>query len=126
MSGNKMLNAWLKHDFGEMIKGESAPSYDIYDEDMEEFDSPYNSVWIVAVDIAGNVSVLEMPNIQGISDLGNTAEVLGIPSFVEDVDPGIYQWTCSYHPHINVENGHVEDWDFTVEKEKLLWSPYND
>lgn len=126
MSGNKMLNAWLKHDFSDMIKSNGNPAYDIYDEDMEEYDSPYNSVWTVAVDIAGNVSVLDMPNIKALSDIGKTAEELGIPPIVDNVEPGIYEWICSYHPHIKVDDGHVEDWNFEVEKEKLLWSPYND
>lgn len=91
-----------------------------------EYDSPHGSVWIVAVDYAGRVTVLDPPNLHpGIMDNGPEAEYLGIPPDVDDMDPGVYRWTCSYHTHIDRESGHVDDYDFEIEESVLLWSPDN-
>lgn len=49
----------------------------------------------------------------------------GLPPDVDDMDPGVYRWMCSYHTHIDRESGHVEDYDFEVEESVLLWSPDN-
>ncbi|QPI18329.1 hypothetical protein POP15_281 [Pectobacterium phage POP15] len=96
------------------------------DEEEPEYDSPNGSVWIVAVDHAGRVSVLETPNIHpALLDNGPEAEYLGLPPDVDDMDPGVYRWTCSYHTHIDRESGHVDDYDFEIEESVLLWSPDN-
>lgn len=86
-----------------------------------EFDSPHGSVWIVAVDYAGRVAVLQAPNIHySFLDNGPEAEYLGLPESVEE-EPGVYRWTCSYHTSTDWESGHVDDWHFEVEKQELLW-----
>lgn len=95
-------------------------------EEEPEYDSPNGSVWIVAVDYAGRVTVLETPNIHpALLDNGPEAEYLGLPPDVDDMDPGVYRWTCSYHTHIDRESGHVDDYDFEIEESVLLWSPDN-
>lgn len=91
-----------------------------------EYDSPNGSVWIVAVDYAGRVTVLETPNIHhAFLENGPEAEYLGLPPDVDEMDPGVYRWTCSYHPHTDWESGKVDDYDFEVEESVLLWSPDN-
>lgn len=91
-----------------------------------EFDSPNGSVWIVAVDISGKVTVLQTPNIHyALLENGPKAEYLGLPSEVDDKDPGVYRWTCNYVTHTDWESGHVDGWDFEVEESVLLWSPDN-
>ncbi|ARB11689.1 hypothetical protein CB7_236 [Pectobacterium phage vB_PatM_CB7] len=97
-------------------------------EDSEpEFDPPDGSVWIVAVDYAGKVTVLDTPNIHdGFLDNGPEAEYLGLPPDVDDLDPGVYRWTCSYHTSTDWESGICDGWDFHVEESVLLWSPHSD
>lgn len=91
-----------------------------------EFDSPNGSVWIVAVDHAGRVSVLETPNIHyALLEGGPEAEYLGLPPEVDDMDPGVYRWTCDYVTHTDWESGHVDGWDFEIRESVLLWSPDN-
>lgn len=86
------------------------------------FDSPQGSVWIVAVDYSGKVTVLQPPNIHySLLDNGPEAEYLGLPESVDDLDPGVYRWTCSYHTHTDWESGKVDDYNFQVEEEELLW-----
>lgn len=89
-----------------------------------EYESPHGSVWIVAVAIGGRVTVLDTPNIhECLIENGPEPEDMGLPDFCEDLDPGIYAWTCSYHQTLDIYDGHVEDWHFEVEDEELLWSP---
>lgn len=96
------------------------------DDEEPEYDSPNGSVWIVAVDHAGRVSVLETPNIHyALLENGPEAEYLGLPPDVDDMDPGVYRWTCSYHTHTDRESGLVDDYDFEIEESVLLWSPDN-
>ncbi len=93
------------------------------DADEMEFESPNGSVWIVAVDIQGLVTILKAPNIHySFFDLGKSAEDIGLPCEVEDVGPGVYRWTCSVNSSKDWETGIVDDYEFEVEKEELLWS----
>lgn len=127
MPKKSLSEAWLDAGIENCLKPpqvDEIQSDDDYDE--PEFDSPNGSVWIVAVDHAGRVSVLETPNIHtAFLDNGPEAEYLGLPPDVDDMDPGIYRWTCSYHPHVDRESGHVDDYEFEVEESVLLWSPDN-
>lgn len=108
----------------EALRDESIQAFD--DEEEPDYDSPNGSVWIVAVDYAGRVTVLETPNIHhSFLDNGPEAEYLGLPPDVDDMDPGVYRWTCSYHTHTDWETGKVDDYDFEVEESVLLWSPDN-
>ncbi|URC22691.1 hypothetical protein KASHIRA_01170 [Serratia phage vB_SmaM-Kashira] len=92
--------------------------------DEPVFDSPHGSIWIVAVDYAGRVSVLQTPNIHySLLDNGPEAEYLGLPESVDDLDPGVYRWKCSYHTSVDWESGHVDGYSFEVEESTLLWSP---
>lgn len=113
----------------EKLKGLSPEEgIDPFEEDEEpEYDSPHGSVWIVAVDYAGRVTVLETPNIHhAFLENGPEAEYLGLPADVDDMDPGVYRWTCSYHASKDWESGVCDGWDFAVEESVLLWSPDND
>lgn len=113
----------------EKFKGSDAPPEEIRiveDGDEPEFDSPNGSVWIVAVDYSGKVTVLGTPNIHyALLENGPEAEYLGLPPDVDDIDPGVYRWTCSYHTSTDPESGHVDDFSFEVEESILLWSPEN-
>lgn len=121
--------SWKKNQLGaeavirHLSKGRETP------EEIEEpeFESPHGSVWIVAVDYAGQVSVLQTPGIHpGILDNGPEAEYLGLPpDVVDEMDPGVYRWTCNYVTHTDWESGHVDGWEFEVEESVLLWSPDN-
>lgn len=96
------------------------------EDDEPEYDSPHGSVWIVAVDYAGRVTVLETPNIHhAFLENGPEAEYLGLPPDVDDMDPGVYRWTCSYHASKDWESGVCDGWDFAVEESVLLWSTDN-
>lgn len=121
--------AWKKNQLGaEYVTRTISEDIPVLPEDEEpEFDSPHGSVWIVAVDYAGRVSVLQTPNIHpGILDNGPEAEYLGLPpDVVDDMGPGVYRWTCNYVTHTDWESGHVDGWDFEVEESVLLWSPDN-
>lgn len=90
---------------------------------MENYDSPYTTEWTVAVDIAGNVSILKAPNLHpGFSENGKTALDYGLPEDVTGTAPGVYRWTCSFHEEKGWESGLVEDWHFEVESEVLILS----
>ncbi|MCL6408776.1 hypothetical protein EXT70_24510, partial [Dickeya dadantii] len=56
-------------------------------------------------------------------DNGPEAEYLGLPPDVDDLDPGVYRWTCSYHQRTDWESGICDGWNFHVEESVLLWSP---
>lgn len=88
-----------------------------------DFDSPNGSVWIVAVDIQGLVTILKAPNIHySYFDNGKSAEDIGLPCEVEDVVPGVYRWTCDLISSKDWETGIVDDYEFQVEEQELLWS----
>lgn len=87
-----------------------------------EFDSPHGSKWIVAVDDEGLVHVLSRPYIHdSFFECGSSAEELGLP-IDTDVAPGVYEWICDIHYHRDWESGIVDDWQFEVIEEKLLWT----
>lgn len=86
------------------------------------FDSPHGSVWVVAVDVNGGVSILKSPNIDPyFFDSGTVAEYLGLP-FEVDKAPGVYEWVCDYVEHRDWESGQVDDVTFEVREERLLYS----
>ena len=104
------------NDFNKIITLEKSP-------DTPEFDHPNGSKWIVAVDIDGNVTVLNTPNIcDGLLEKESPFGIIGFPCDSES-DPGVYEWTCSYVESVDWESGHVDDWQFEVSEEKLLWEP---
>lgn len=128
-----MINCLTQPKMEDILR-EKLKGYQTTEEDIQpiddfhepEYDSPDGSVWIVAVDYGGNVSVLEAPNIHHcFLDNGPEAEYLGLPPNVDDMDPGVYRWTCSYRTHTDWESGQVDDYDFEVEESVLLWSPEN-
>ena len=60
-----------------------------------EYDSQYNSKWIVAIGVCGTVVVVKKPNIHySFFDNGCGAEDVGLPPDSED-DAGIYEWVCN-------------------------------
>ena len=60
-----------------------------------EYDSPYNSKWIVVIGVCGTVVIVKKPNIHfSFFDNGCAAEDVGLPPDSED-DAGIYEWVCS-------------------------------
>lgn len=88
----------------------------------EEFDDPSLCEWIVAVDQAGYVSVLESPDIDPyFKEAGPSASDMGLVRHVDDLSPGIYRWKCS------LVMGDVQvsgDWYFDTVETELLWSPF--
>lgn len=128
MKKNSLSEAWLSAGMEKCLRPPmKVEEIQILTEVEEpEFDSPNGSVWIVAVDIAGKVTVLQSPNIHyAILENGPEAEYLGLPSEVDDKDPGVYRWVCSYLTTTDWESGHVDGWEFEVEESVLLWSPDN-
>lgn len=125
--GKSLSEKWLDAGIEKCLQPQVKETEDMLIIDEEpEYDSPHGSVWIVAVDYAGRVTVLETPNIHpGFLDNGPEAEYLGLPPEVDDMEPGVYRWTCSYHTHVDWETGLVDDYDFEVEESVLLWSPDN-
>ena len=88
-----------------------------------DFDHPNGSKWIVAVDIDGNVTVLDTPNLcDGLIERDTPFGIIGFPCDSES-NPGVYEWTCAYVQSIDLETGTVDDFDFEVTDEKLLWEP---
>lgn len=95
-------------------------------EDTPDFEHPNGSKWIVAVDHAGDVSVIKRPFIHDCFFYnGSTAEYIGLPPDSEET-PGIYEWTCSYIESHDWESGIVDDYSFEVIESKLLWEPQKD
>ncbi|AFU62703.1 hypothetical protein phAPEC8_00131 [Escherichia phage phAPEC8] len=89
--------------------------------DEPQYDSPYMTEWIVAVDVGGMVSVLKAPNLHpGFTENGKTALDYGLPEDVENTPPGMYRWICSFHEEKDWESGLVEDWHFEVESSFLI------
>lgn len=87
-----------------------------------DFDSPHNSVWTIAVDIGGNISVLSVPNIHpSYFENGESAESIGLPSDC-DLPAGMYSITCSFTEHTNIEGGQVDEYEFNILKSKPLIS----
>lgn len=59
-----------------------------------EYDSSYNSKWIVAIGVCRTVVIVKEPNIHySFFDYGCMAEDVGLPADSED-DAGIYEWVC--------------------------------
>lgn len=84
--------------------------------DEPQYDSPYMTEWIVAVDVGGMVSVLKAPNLHpSFTENGKTALDYGLPEDVENTPPGMYRWICSFHEEKDWESGLVDDWHFEVE-----------
>lgn len=93
------------------------------EEESENFDRPDGSKWIVAIDMDGNVSILQAPNIHwGFFDNGNSAEMLGLPFEGQNEEPGVYEWTCGFVESRDWESGVVDDWGFEVVKSTKLYS----
>ena len=89
--------------------------------DEPQYDSPYMTEWIVAVDVGGMVSVLKAPNLHpGFTENGKTALDYGLPEDVENTPPGMYRWICSFHEEKDWESGLVDDWHFEVESSFLI------
>ena len=89
--------------------------------DEPQYDSPYMTEWIVAVDVGGRVSVLKAPNLHpGFTENGKTALDYGLPEDVENTPPGMYRWICSFHEEKDWESGLVDDWHFEVESSFLI------
>ncbi|WAX14421.1 hypothetical protein ECO340P1_00162 [Escherichia phage ECO340P1] len=89
--------------------------------DEPQYDSPYMTEWIVAVDVGGMVSVLKVPNLHpGFTENGKTALDYGLPEDVENTPPGMYRWICSFHEEKDWESGLVDDWHFEVESSFLI------
>ncbi|CAM6594332.1 Integron-associated effector binding protein domain-containing protein [Escherichia coli] len=89
--------------------------------DEHQYDSPYMTEWIVAVDVGGRVSVLKAPNLHpGFTENGLTALDYGLPEDVENTPPGMYRWICSFHEEKDWESGLVDDWHFEVESSFLI------
>lgn len=86
-----------------------------------EYENPNNTVWIVAVGMGGNVSIMQAPDIHpGFFDGGESAEMLGLPFEVEK-SPGVYKWTCKFVEHRDWESGIVEEWNFEPVSEEVLF-----
>ena len=80
----------------------------------DEFDSPVESRWVVAVGMCGNVVIIEHPNIHfSFFDNGYCADDVGLPFETED-GAGIYEWICSPTYHIDYESGVTEFDGFDV------------
>lgn len=89
--------------------------------DETQYDSPYMTEWIVAVDVGGRVSVLKAPNLHpSFTENGKTALDYGLPEDVENTPPGMYRWICSFHEEKDWESGLVDDWHFEVESSFLI------
>lgn len=89
--------------------------------DEPQYDSPYMTEWIVAVDVGGMVSVLKAPNLHpGFTENGKTALDYGLPEDVENTPPGMYRWICSFREEKDWESGLVDDWHFEVESSFLI------
>lgn len=89
--------------------------------DEPQYDSPYMTEWIVAVDVGGRVSVLKAPNLHpSFTENGLTALDYGLPEDVENTPPGMYRWICSFHEEKDWESGLVDDWHFEVESSFLI------
>lgn len=89
--------------------------------DEPQYDSPYMTEWIVAVDVGGMVSVLKAPNLHpSFTENGLTALDYGLPEDVENTPPGMYRWICSFHEEKDLESGLVDDWHFEVESSFLI------
>lgn len=89
--------------------------------DDPQYDSPYMTEWIVAVDVGGMVSVLKAPNLHpSFTENGLTALDYGLPEDVENTPPGMYRWICSFHEEKDWESGLVDDWHFEVESSFLI------
>ncbi|MCC5405563.1 hypothetical protein NWUPM3A1_117 [Escherichia phage vB_EcoM_3A1_SA_NWU] len=89
--------------------------------DEPQYDSPYMTEWIVAVDVGGMVSVLKAPNLHpSFTENGKTALDYGLPEDVENTPPGMYRWICSFHEEKDWEPGLVDDWHFEVESSFLI------
>lgn len=89
--------------------------------DEPQYDSPYMTEWIVAVDVGGMVSVLKAPNLHpSFTEDGLTALDYGLPEDVENTPPGMYRWICSFHEEKDWESGLVDDWHFEVESSFLI------
>lgn len=118
---NGMSNQWIDSGLATCLK---KPNKTLIKEDPEEevFESPNGSVWIVAVDYSGRVTVLKAPNIHpALLDEGPEAEYIGLPPY-SDSGPGVYRWTCSYHESKDRESNLVDGFEFHVEKEEVLFS----
>jgi hypothetical protein len=96
----------------------------LVEEEEIEYDSPEGSVWTVAIDMSGHVTILVPPNIHySYFDCGTDAESIGLPFECEDKAPGVYRWTVSVVQGYDEFSGEYWGPEFSVEKEEILWQP---
>lgn len=87
----------------------------------DEWASPNNSEWVIGVDMAGSIFIVGAPNIHpSFFDGGYTAENIGFPPDIVDVDAGLYKAICSFSTSTDWETGQVDDWSFDIESLELI------
>lgn len=118
---------WKKNQLGAEYVNTDHLNFEMKEEEdgEPEYDSPDGSVWIVSVDFNGAVSILDAPNIHySFFDMGYDPETIGLP-FETELPPGVYRWTCILNSTKDWESGIVDDYEFEVVEEELLWSLEN-
>jgi hypothetical protein len=87
----------------------------------EKYDSPDNSVWVLAVAEDGSTSVMKRPNIDpNFFDEGNDCESIGLPTFL-NLPAGTYKVNCSFSSTLIPCHGYVEEHSFTPMHIDPLW-----
>jgi hypothetical protein len=95
-------------------------------DDEPDWDSPHSSVWVLAVDISGNVSVLEPPSIHdSFFDNGPDAESIGLPYENIELPMGVYKVICDFTESRDWETGCIDEWYFEPRSWEPLWQKLN-
>lgn len=87
-----------------------------------QWDDPQGCQAIVAVGSDGDYVMLRKPNLW-MFDVEKRPQDNGFGESFDDLAPGVYLITYSYHTHRDWESGHIDDWTFEPEKIELLWQP---
>jgi hypothetical protein len=96
---------------------------DASDESSEEerYDSPKNSVWVLAVAEDGSTSVLKPANIHySFFDNGPGCGDIGLPEDL-NLPAGVYRVTCTFSASSDWETGYVDDYSFEPNLIDPLW-----
>lgn len=99
-------------------------SLDSGDSEEPEYDNPNGSVWVVAINEQGELSIVQRPNIHcGFTDAGGyDPEMYGLDGEYDNVPAGLYRVVCDYNQSASDYEMPwiIDNFEFTIREWKTL------
>lgn len=86
-----------------------------------EFENPEGSVWVMAVDHKGYLSILKAPNIDPGFFASNDMEEIGWPEQICDTSAGVYRIVAEFYESRCWETNIIDDWGFNFKEMEPLY-----